>query len=243
MGKNFRETLNEQLKDPRFKAEWDTLAPERQSNCARDMQYYRLELDDYSAVSFCNFGKYYFGTLEEIGAFINMLDKEYEDTHRELVSAFRAYEGGQTDVAHHVAFQKVPLLTPARLVHTEKVVLKNHAWDHTNTWQRVYKMRCTKVETEHLWLECEGRYFRVMKATFTKLRYESILGGWRQLSNNMLWGFPCILREDTGHFWNTLAEPEKGFQTMEELDQDWEEFKKNPDPQFTEFCNDIFGDG
>ena len=30
MGKNFRETLNEQLRDPGFKAEWDALEPERQ---------------------------------------------------------------------------------------------------------------------------------------------------------------------------------------------------------------------
>ena len=30
MGNNFRETLNEQLKDPEFKAEWDALEPEFQ---------------------------------------------------------------------------------------------------------------------------------------------------------------------------------------------------------------------
>ena len=30
MGKNFRETLYEQLRDPEFKAEWDALEPERQ---------------------------------------------------------------------------------------------------------------------------------------------------------------------------------------------------------------------
>lgn len=30
MGKNFRETLNEQLKDPEFRAEWVALEPERQ---------------------------------------------------------------------------------------------------------------------------------------------------------------------------------------------------------------------
>lgn len=28
MGKNYRETLKEQLKDPEFKAEWDALEPE-----------------------------------------------------------------------------------------------------------------------------------------------------------------------------------------------------------------------
>lgn len=244
MGKNFRETLNEQLKDPKFKAEYNNdLVPSRQNIRAGATNYFRLELDDYSSASFCSFGKYYFGTLEEIRTFINALDKEYEDSHRELVAAFRAYEIGQTDVTHSVAFQEVPLLTPATLIHTEKVVLKNYAWDHMNTWQSVYKMRCTQVETEHLWLACEGRGFRAIKAAFKRLRHESILGGWRQLSENMLWGFPCILREDAGSFWNTLAEIEKGFQTMEELEQDWEEFKKNPDPQFTEFCNDIFGDG
>lgn len=30
MGKNFRETLNEQLHDPEFRAEWESLEPERQ---------------------------------------------------------------------------------------------------------------------------------------------------------------------------------------------------------------------
>ena len=30
MGKNFRETLNEQLQDPEFRAEWQALEPERQ---------------------------------------------------------------------------------------------------------------------------------------------------------------------------------------------------------------------
>lgn len=30
MGKNFRDTLNEQLKDPVFRAEWEALEPGRQ---------------------------------------------------------------------------------------------------------------------------------------------------------------------------------------------------------------------
>lgn len=30
MGKNFRETLNEQMQDPVFRAEWEALEPERQ---------------------------------------------------------------------------------------------------------------------------------------------------------------------------------------------------------------------
>ncbi len=34
MGKNFRDTLNEQLKDPAFRAEWEALEPERQITMA-----------------------------------------------------------------------------------------------------------------------------------------------------------------------------------------------------------------
>lgn len=30
MGKSFRQTLDEQMKDPEFRAEWDALEPERQ---------------------------------------------------------------------------------------------------------------------------------------------------------------------------------------------------------------------
>ena len=41
-----------------------------------NVQYYCLELDDYSAVSFCSFGKCYFGTLEDIRAFIDSLDNK-----------------------------------------------------------------------------------------------------------------------------------------------------------------------
>lgn len=243
MEKNFRETRNEMPEDPGFKTEWDKLSDEFQDIITDDPQYYRLDLDDYSAVSFCSFGKYYFGTLEEIRSFIDAVDKECKDSHRELVSAFRDYDAGQTAVTHHVAFQEVPLLTPVRLLHKEKLVLENYAWEHLNTWQCIYKMRCEKVETEHLWVEYDGIGFRAMKANFTNLQHEGALGGWSPISGKMLWGFPCILQGDAGHFRNVLAEPEKGFKTIEELDQDWEAFRVDPDPQFDGFCEDIYGDG
>lgn len=213
------------------------------SGSLNDMRYYRLELDDYSAVSFCSFGKYYFGTLEEIRSFIDAVDKRCENSYRDLVSAFRAYEAGQTEVTHYVAFQKVPILTPARLIHKETLVLGDYVWDHLNTWQCIYKMRCDRVETEHLWLVCGDQGFRTMKANFKSLQYEGVLGEWITIGEDMLWGFPCVLQEDSEYFLNVIAEPEKGFKNAAELEQDWEKFKKNPDPRFAGFCNDIFGDG
>ena len=35
--------------------------------------YYRLELDDYSAAAFTSFGKYYYGTLEDLRCFFGEL--------------------------------------------------------------------------------------------------------------------------------------------------------------------------
>lgn len=211
--------------------------------CTSDLRYYRLALDDYSAAAFCSFGKYYFGTPDEIRAFINTLDNVCGDSHRELVSAYRAYEAGQTDVTHHVAFQEVPLLTPSRLLHKEKIVLENYAWDHLNTWECVYGMRCKKVDSEHLWLECEGHTFRAVKATFKGLQYKGALGEWKPVSGKVLWGFPCIIRGDSSQLQSVLAEPERSFSDLEALEQDWKAFARDPVPDYTGFCNDIFGDG
>lgn len=210
----------------------------------KEKQYYRLILDDYSAASFTSFNKHYFGTWEEIEALLNELDENNhsEDSHKSLLTAFRAYEAGQTDVTHNVAFQEVPFLVPAKLLRSEKVELENHAWEHLNTWHCPYNMRCDKVVSEHLWFECEGEWIRAVKAEFMFLRYQGPIGQWK-LVGDMLWGFPGMLTGDPAKFYNVLAEPEKYFKTKSDLEADWQAFRGMPDPDYEEFCNDIFGDG
>ena len=97
--------------------------------------YYRLELDDYSAAAFTSFGKYYYGTLDEIRNFITQLsnDDAFRDRFSELISAFQAFEFGQHEVTHQVAYRETPLLVPAQLLHKEKITLDNYAWEHLNT--------------------------------------------------------------------------------------------------------------
>lgn len=41
--------------------------------------YYRLELDDYSAAAFTSFGKYYYGTLEDLRCFFGELAHDEKD--------------------------------------------------------------------------------------------------------------------------------------------------------------------
>ena len=203
--------------------------------------YFRLELDDYSGPSFVSWNKEYFATMADIRDFIEALSKAKKNQH--LIDAFRAYESGQTDATHIVAYQEVRLLAPVRVLHRETVEIENLAWEHTNTWGCGYDMRCDKVCSEHLWIECEGKFYRALKATFTNLCYEGFSRQWIPLGD-MLWGYPCVLAGTPGgDLWNRLAEPEKSFKTEDELQQDWQAFKTSATPDYTHFCNDIFGNG
>ena len=169
-------------------------------------------------------------------------DEKLKKQFKELLSTFQAFEEGQQDLSHSIAYRKVPFLVPAQLLHREPVTLENYKWTHTNTWDKPYYMRCDKVRSEHLWLACDGEYCRATKAMFSRLQYTGTIGRWNHVGT-MLWGFPCILTGNPFSFWNRLAEPEKQFKTKEDAKRDWELFPENPDPDYSEFCNDIFGDG
>ena len=53
--------------------------------------YYRLELDDYSAAAFTSFGKYYYGTLEDLRCFFGELahDEKLKKQFKELLFTFK----------------------------------------------------------------------------------------------------------------------------------------------------------
>ena len=90
-------------------------------------QYYCLHLDDYSTPAFISYGKSYYGTMEDLKAFIDTLDeaKETHERFEKLISAFRSYEAGNTAVKHNVAFQEIPLLEPVKLLGTATKRLDN----------------------------------------------------------------------------------------------------------------------
>lgn len=76
--------------------------------------YYRLELDDYSAAAFTSFGKYYYGTLEDLRCFFGELahDEKLKKQFKELLFTFQAFEEGHQDLSHSIAYRKVPFLVP-----------------------------------------------------------------------------------------------------------------------------------
>ena len=200
-------------------------------NALDQKTYYRVDLDDYATPSFITFTKDYYGALEDLNPLVNN-----ERVPQDLRNVIRdsATSGGGTSGS--------PLLIPAQILRSEKILLENYSWEHLNIWDCPYHMRCDAVESEHLWLFWNGRWLRVMKASFSNLQYETLSGQWEPIGDQ-LWGFPGILTGNSERFYNVLAEPERYFKNEQELLMDWEAFVATPDPDFTEFCNDIFGNG
>ena len=210
-----------------------------------DQQYYRILLDDYSAASFTSFDKAYFGTMSDLEGWIKAIEVEkyFAERFSSLTKTFRAYQSGQHNITHNVAYQEVRFLDKVTLLYRESYTAEKLAWEHLNTWQWPYFMSCEKVESEHLWLRCKARYYRCFMAKFYSLKYGTDPNE-QTPAGGMLWGFPEMLEvDDLPLMWNRLAEPEKNFKTLAEAQADWEAFRAAPNPDFSEFCNDIFGDG
>ena len=138
-----------------------------------DQQYYRILLDDYSAASFTSFDKAYFGTMSDLEGWIKAIEVEkcFAERFSSLTKTFRAYQSGQHNITHNVAYQEVRFLDKVTLLYRESYTAEKLAWEHLNTWQWPYFMSCEKVESEHLWLRCKDRYYRCFMAKFYSLKY------------------------------------------------------------------------
>ena len=97
------------------------------------------------------------------------------------------------------------------------------------------------VETQHYWIAANGYYTRCVAALFENLAYQG-MDEWSSVGD-MIWGFPHIIEASGNLVSNTLLVEEKRFSKRKELIADRDSFQENRDVDFTQFCNDIFGDG
>ena len=121
-------------------------------------KYYVMHLDDYAAAQFTSFGKMYFGTLEEIGHFIRLLEKDPEtaEAHKDTIEGYYKFLQGDTKVTHKVAYQDVKLLTPVRVRGSTTFVL---VFGHTptNHFQNAEPMRIWKGD-DAIGIDCGCGY-------------------------------------------------------------------------------------
>lgn len=201
-------------------------------------QFFQINLEDYACPGFVSSSKAYYATLPQLQAFIEALGghRAVAEDHHDLITAYREYLAGNTGVCHRVLYQNERLLTPAKLIGTKSLSLDHFQWEHINIWGFPYLMSCDHVETVHIWLKVKGGYVRCLSARFDGLKYD----GYPLESR--FWGFPCIIAEDGSVTFNRLAVAEKRFKTLQECQEDLSSFNET-DFDFTEFCNDIFGDG
>lgn len=205
---------------------------------------HRLRLDDYSTASFTSFDKDYFGTLEDIDGLFEAIreDENTVDQFQDILSVYDQYLAGNRKVTHNVAYRDVPFLVPAKVLAVETSVLTDHSWEHVNTWDCIYQMKCDKAESKHIWFSCHGSYTRCIQTRFTNLLYESAAGSYVS-HDGWMWGFPHQLEYEPPITESRLYVVEKSFKNKAEAMADRINFIQNPDSQFGNVLDDLFGDG
>lgn len=208
------------------------------------VRFYRLLLDDYSAASFTSFDKEYFGTMDDIDGFFGAIRKDENTAERfaDILSVYDKYLAGDKKITHNVACREVTFLVPAKVLGSETSVLTDYAWEHTNTWGCIYKMKCDIATSKHIWFSCHGTYCRCIQTVFTNLLYESTVGKFVS-HDGWTWGFPHQLEYMPPVTASQLYVVEKLFKNKAEAMSDRINFIQNPDPQFEKVLDDLFGDG
>lgn len=209
-----------------------------------EKQYFCLRLWDYSTPSFVSKSKAFFGTLADIRTFISALeaDEKTQIDFKETITAFHEFEAGNHTVTHNIAYHEFPLVEPVKIWYEAMLRLEDYSWEHTNTWGCNYTLRCKSAVTHHIWIEAGGYFIRVVKARFDKGQMQTDNDRWMSLGNNF-WGHPKILRTDNDSVLNRLAVEEKRFANRDAAVSNFVRFYEEKDIDFSEFCNEVFGDG
>lgn len=205
-------------------------------------KYYVMHLDDYAAAQFTSFGKMYFGTLEEIGHFIRLLekDKQTAEAHKDTIEGFYKFLEGDTKITHKVAYQDVKLLTPVRVRGSNVFRMNRRIWTHLNTWRWPVKMRATQIVVEVKLFQVGSKIYRAIRPSFKCLSdYSPFTKQWKR-RQECFWGFPHML--DLDGDWNqcrffVVNEEYKEFsQACEDM---YDETKINFEP----VINEVYGNG
>ena len=196
-------------------------------------------MDDWSLPGFVSGGKSYYGTLEQIGELIMSIkeDERYKDDFFHLKTAYERFVAGEQDVTHYVAYNEVPFLVSANVLGKAESVFKDHQWDHLNTWDCIYEMKCDRAESQHIWLSCQGAYIRCIQTNFANLFYDE------EYRVKYSWGFPHQIEVEENIVSSRLFVVEKEFENEAAAMLDQAAFQTSPDVNFTEVMKDVFGSG
>lgn len=203
-------------------------------------RYYAITLENHFCPGFVSSAKRYYGTLDEIGAFINELDTEH---YRDTIDAYQAFQAGNKEAAYIVAQASQRLLEPVTLIKDAYLCLSDKAWDFTNAWDSVYPMRLKAAYLRVILIKDGNRYFRCIQPVLSGLQYKNELSGHETWESEFpFWGHPGILFRngpDKRDIHSRLYLPEKQYDDVKQAVAEL----KSEDVDLNVVCEEIFGDG
>ena len=206
--------------------------------------FYGVRLNNYFSPSFCSSHKMYFGTLNDIKAFIESMGSD-EQIFR-IRNAFERYLSRETNAKHEVAYVQEKFIEDVELIAEYEVMLGRTALEFLNVWHYTQYMEFDSAVVKTALIKYEGRYFRVIKASARGLRTSPEVNRpkeqWIELSYGF-WGHPGILSSvadgETYIVYSNLYMKEKEYVTKEEA-----LVKFHTDEVCLDcLCEDVFGNG
>ena len=206
--------------------------------------FYGVRLNNYFSPSFCSSHKMYFGTLNDIKAFIERMGSSEQSCM--IRNAFERYLSGKSNATHEIAYVKQKLTDDVELIAETEVRLGYTAWEFLNVWHYTQYMEIDSAVVKMALIKYEERYLRVIKVSARGLRTCADIHRpkekWLELSDGFL-GHPGILSYvadgDTGIVYSNLYMKEKEYATKEEA---LAKFRID-EVCLDCLCEDVFGNG
>ena len=178
-------------------------------------RYFAVCLEDYSASPICPGNKTYYGTKGEVADFIKVIENDKKNSEISI---------GQRSI---------------NCIEKTVAILKNHVWEHINTWGFLYMMKADEIVAEQMLIKVKNKYYRCIKPTFQNLQCSTEDNNWMAVGNR-LWGFPNIYEITVDKHRYRLYVIEQEYTDICEAQQDMNDMTKIT---LKTACDDIFGDG
>ena len=206
--------------------------------------FYGIRLNNYFSPSFCSNHKMYFGTMDDIKTFIEIMGSSEQSGM--IRNSFERYLSGDTDATHEVAYIQQKLIENVELIAEGEVNLDHAAWEFLNVWYHPQYMVIDSAVVKTALIKYEEQYLRVIKVSVRGLRTCADINRheeeWIALSDGF-WGHPGVLSStkdgETYMVYSNIYMKEKEYATKEEALAKFYADEVCLDC----FCEDVFGNG
>ena len=206
--------------------------------------FYGIRLNNYFSPSFCSNHKMYFGTMDDIKTFIEIMGSREQSGM--IRNSFKRYLLGETNATHEIAYIQQKLIENVELIAEGEAKLDYTAWEFLNVWYHPQYMEIDSAVVKMALIKYEEQYLRVIKVSVIGLRtcadINRLEEEWIALSDGF-WGHPGVLTSikdaETYMVYCNLYMKEKEYATKEEALAKFYADEVCLDC----FCEDVFGNG